>query len=92
MGEGRGRSTKVLLIGTGDTKSPELLFLRDCIAEAGGTTVFMDVGVLAGGAYRPDVSNEDVAQYLNFSDPANFRRSLKRWTGCTPNLIRQLFS
>lgn len=38
------------------------------------------------------MSNEDVARYLNFSDPANFRRSLKRWTGCTPNLIRQLFS
>ncbi|MFP3374241.1 AraC family transcriptional regulator, partial [Pseudomonas sp. SIMBA_068] len=23
---------------------------------------------------------------------ANFRRSFKRWTGSTPNLIRQLFS
>jgi len=38
------------------------------------------------------MSNEDVAQSLNFSAPANFRRSLKRWTGCTPTLIRQLFS
>ncbi|MBC8996959.1 MULTISPECIES: AraC family transcriptional regulator [unclassified Pseudomonas] len=37
------------------------------------------------------LSNEEVADYLSFSDPANFRRSFKRWTGSTPNLIRQLF-
>lgn len=37
-------------------------------------------------------SNEQVAAYLNFNDAANFRRSFKRWTGSTPNLIRQLFS
>ncbi|MDP9525869.1 AraC family transcriptional regulator [Pseudomonas protegens] len=35
-------------------------------------------------------SNEAVAEYLNFNDPANFRRSFKRWTGSTPSLIRQL--
>ena len=35
------------------------------------------------------LSNEAVAEQLNFNDPANFRRALKRWTGCTPNLIRQ---
>ncbi|MBS7560328.1 AraC family transcriptional regulator [Pseudomonas protegens] len=35
-------------------------------------------------------SNEAVAEYLNFNDPANFRRSFKRWTGSTPTLIRQL--
>jgi AraC-like DNA-binding protein len=38
------------------------------------------------------LSNEEVADYLSFSDAANFRRSFKRWTGSTPNLIRQLFS
>ncbi len=53
---------KILLIGAGDTKSPELAFLRDCIGEAGGETVFMDVGVLAGGAYPADVTNADVAR------------------------------
>ncbi|MFO1167581.1 MAG: Tm-1-like ATP-binding domain-containing protein [Rhodoblastus sp.] len=52
---------RILLIGTADTKSPELAFLRDCIAEAGGETVFMDVGVLAPGAYAPDIGNEAVA-------------------------------
>jgi AraC-like DNA-binding protein len=34
--------------------------------------------------------NEEVAEYLNFNDAANFRRSFKRWTGSTPKLIRQL--
>ncbi|MFO1135156.1 MAG: Tm-1-like ATP-binding domain-containing protein [Rhodoblastus sp.] len=67
MGERRGRPAAILLIGTADTKSPELLFLRDCIAEAGGATVFMDVGVLAGGAYRPDVGNVDVARAAGVS-------------------------
>ena len=37
-------------------------------------------------------SNEEVAAYLNFNDAANFRRAFKRWTGSTPNLIRQLFN
>lgn len=37
-------------------------------------------------------SNDEVAAYLNFNDAANFRRSFKRWTGSTPNLIRQLFN
>ena len=37
-------------------------------------------------------SNEAVAEYLSFNDAANFRRSFKRWTGSTPNLIRQLFN
>ena len=61
MGGMTGRRPKILLIGTADTKSPELAFLRDCLAEAGGQAVFMDVGVLSGGAYAPDVSNVDVA-------------------------------
>ena len=67
MGEGRGRSASILLIGTADTKSPELLFLRDCIAEAGGATVFMDVGVLAGGAYRAEIANAEVARAAGVS-------------------------
>lgn len=53
--------TRILLIGTADTKSPELAFLKAQIVEAGGAAIFMDVGVLAGGALAPDVSNADVA-------------------------------
>lgn len=33
-------------------------------------------------------SNDEVAAYLNFHDSTNFRRSFKRWTGCTPSEIR----
>ena len=33
--------------------------------------------------------NEDVAHSLNFSDITNFRRAVKRWTGLTPDKIRQ---
>ncbi|MCI3946105.1 transcriptional regulator, AraC family [Pseudomonas syringae] len=38
------------------------------------------------------MSNEAVADYLNFNDPANFRRAFKRWTGSTPTLIQRLFN
>lgn len=37
-------------------------------------------------------SKDEVAAYLNVNEAANFRRSFKRWTGSTPNLIRQLFN
>ena len=36
--------------------------------------------------------NEDVAQTLQFSDITNFRRSVKRWTGMTPDDIRRKFA
>ena len=52
---------RILLIGTADTKSPELTFLRDCIVEAGGEVVYMDVGVLARGTLQADIPNEAVA-------------------------------
>lgn len=32
--------------------------------------------------------NEQAARYLGFHDAANFRRSFKRWTGLTPQLLR----
>ncbi len=33
-------------------------------------------------------SNEQVAQHLGFHDARNFRRSFRRWTGLTPQLMR----
>jgi AraC-like DNA-binding protein len=33
----------------------------------------------------------EAAEYLNLKDADDFRRSFKRWTVCTPGLIRQLF-
>lgn len=52
---------RILLIGTADTKSPELTFLRDCILEAGGDVVFMDIGVLACGTLTAEIPNDVVA-------------------------------
>lgn len=36
-------------------------------------------------------SNEEVCNYLRFSDTTNFRRSFKRWTGQTPSGLARLF-
>ncbi|WP_198087361.1 Tm-1-like ATP-binding domain-containing protein [Variovorax sp. E3] len=52
----------ILLIGTADTKSDELLFIRERIAAAGGRVLFMDVGVLAPGRCTPDIRNDAVAE------------------------------
>lgn len=52
---------RILLIGTADTKSPELTFLKQRIVEAGGEVVFMDIGVLARGTLTAELSNEAVA-------------------------------
>jgi len=35
------------------------------------------------------MSTEDVAMLLGFSDAANFRRALKRWTGKGPGELRK---
>jgi AraC-like DNA-binding protein len=35
------------------------------------------------------MSTDDIAMLLGFSDPANFRRALKRWTGKGPGELRR---
>jgi uncharacterized protein (UPF0261 family) len=52
---------RILLIGTADTKSRELTFLRDCMSDVGGRVIFMDIGVLAGGALKAEITNDAVA-------------------------------
>lgn len=52
----------ILLIGTVDTKSDEIAFMRECIERSGGRALVMDVGVLGRGDFTPDVLNTDVAQ------------------------------
>jgi uncharacterized protein (UPF0261 family) len=52
---------RILLIGTGDTKSDEMLFMQSCISEAGGIAVMMDVSVLGEPHFRSDYSKHDVA-------------------------------
>lgn len=36
-----------------------------------------------------NLNNDEIAAYLGFHDANNFRRSLKRWTGLTPSMLRQ---
>lgn len=55
------RSPVILLIGTVDTKSDEIAYLRESVEHSGGTAVVMDVGVLGRGGFRPDILNSDVA-------------------------------
>ena len=55
------KTPKILLIGTGDTKSDEMLFMRGCIDGAGGIAVMMDVSVLGDPKFVPDHSKHDVA-------------------------------
>ena len=52
---------RILLIGTADTKSPELNFLKESVEGVGGEVVFMDIGILARGNLRADISNQAVA-------------------------------
>jgi uncharacterized protein (UPF0261 family) len=52
----------ILLIGTADTKSDELIFLRQSIEQQGAKVLLMDVGVLAPGHSSVDISNQAVAE------------------------------
>ena len=53
---------RILLIGTGDTKADELLFMNNCIREAGGEPIMMDVSVLGDPPYDPRHDKHAVAQ------------------------------
>lgn len=54
------RTIKILLVGTADTKADELLFIQQCIAEAGAVAMIMDVGVGAA-SINVQITNEAVA-------------------------------
>ena len=41
---------------------------------------------------RPELTFEDVAQQVGFSETSTFHRAFKKWTGVTPGLYRQLHS
>ena len=51
----------ILIIGTADTKSDELLFLHQCIVAAGGDARVMDVGVLGETPFAPEHDRHAVA-------------------------------
>lgn len=51
----------ILLVGTADTKTDELVYLRERIHEQGARVLLMDVGVLAAGSAPVDIANAEVA-------------------------------
>ena len=52
---------RILVVGTGDTKADELLFMQGCIEKAGGVPVMMDASVLGEPPYHPDHDRHAVA-------------------------------
>ena len=61
---------RILLIGTADTKSDELLYLKDCIERTGSVAVIMDVGVLGDPPFEPAYSKHAVAEAAGMTNQA----------------------
>ena len=59
---------KILIIGTGDTKADELLYLKSCVIKAGGEAFIMDVGILGDPPFSPEFSKHDVAGAIDTSN------------------------
>ena len=58
----------ILIIGTADTKSDEILFMKSCVEAQNGNVKIMDVGVLGDPPFTPDYSKHDVAKFANTSN------------------------
>jgi len=56
-----GKRPRILVVGTGDTKADELLFVSGRIADAGGEAVMLDVSVLGDPPYAPAHDKHAVA-------------------------------
>jgi uncharacterized protein (UPF0261 family) len=52
---------KILIVGTADTKSDELQFMKRCIEAEGAAAAIMDVGVLGQPGFAPEFPNTAVA-------------------------------
>lgn len=52
---------RILLIGTYDTKEPEMRFIEQAVREQGAVVLTMDVSVLGDPQTPTDISKHDVA-------------------------------
>lgn len=57
--------TTILIIGTADTKAPELAFLRECVEREGASVAMMDVSVIGDPPFDVDISKHDVCAAAN---------------------------
>jgi len=53
---------KIAVIGTLDTKGPEVEYIKDLIEKRGHKSIVIDVGVLGAPTFTPDFSREEVAK------------------------------
>jgi len=89
-------SKTIALIGSLDTKGDEFAFLRDLIRALGLRTLVIDVGVLDGPSFAPDISRAAVAEAANQSLEALARqrdrgRGIEAMTAGAVAIIRDLF-
>ncbi len=59
---------RILVIGTADTKSDEMLYLQSCIENCGGEAQMMDVGVLGDPPFTPCHSKHAVAAAVGMTN------------------------
>lgn len=52
---------RILVLGTGDTKADELLFMSGCISTSGGEPIMMDVSVLGDPPYKARYDKHAIA-------------------------------
>lgn len=64
----------VALVGTLDTKGPEVAFLRDRLAAHGQACLVVDVGLFEPDGIRPDVGRQDVMAAAGVAPSALLRR------------------
>jgi uncharacterized protein (UPF0261 family) len=89
-------AARILLIGTGDTKSDELIFMKSCIENAGGIALMMDVSVLGDPHYKPDYSKHDIAKAANTTiegiiDSGDENSAMALMAAGASKLARQLY-
>ncbi len=88
-------SPRIIVIGTGDTKSDELLFMAGIIKSAGGIPVMIDVSILGDPTYTPDHSKHDVAHAAGTSvqaiiDSGDENRAMVLMADGATRLVREL--
>ena len=58
----------ILIIGTVDTKSDEIDYMRNCIISLNCNAILMDVSVLGEPSIKVDYSKHDIAKYAGMSN------------------------
>ncbi|QKX05451.1 Tm-1-like ATP-binding domain-containing protein [Aquimarina sp. TRL1] len=87
----------ILIVGTADTKSDELLFMKHCIEAQGGNPKVMDVGVLGDPGFAVDYSKHDVAKTINTTNKAiialgDENKAMTKTAEGASKLVSQLYS